>query len=121
MRTNPKNDFKIGFPGLHWFHINGEVEQYRNVNMLEVEKCVELAEDLQNKFPEASIGIVTPFNDQKQELQKAFRNIKNDKVVVDTVHRFQGDEKISSSLVWWLVHKVEIHFIVSSTTILHTY
>ena len=92
VRTNP-NDFKIGFPGLHWFHINGEVEQYRNVNMLEVEKCVELAEDLQNKFPEASIGIVTPFNDQKQELQKAFRNIKNDKVVVDTVNRFQGDEK----------------------------
>lgn len=37
-----------------------------------------------------NIGVITPYNDQKEELQKI---IKNDNIEIDTVHKFQGREK----------------------------
>ena len=37
-----------------------------------------------------SIGIITPYRDQKKKLEE---NIKGEKVEIDTVHKFQGREK----------------------------
>ncbi|MBD8018136.1 AAA domain-containing protein [Kaistella pullorum] len=86
-------DFKLGLPGLHWLDVRGEVENNRNVNNAEIEKCVTEVKKLSEKFPSATIGVVTPFAHQKQALQKAFMNFQNKNLTVDTVHRFQGDEK----------------------------
>lgn len=86
-------DFTLGLPGLHWFDVKGKVENNRNVNIAEIEVCVTVVKELSEKFPSATIGVVTPFAHQKQALQKAFLHFESKNLTVDTVHRFQGDEK----------------------------
>jgi superfamily I DNA and/or RNA helicase len=86
-------DFKFGVPGLHWVDVIGQ-SQKRNENTAEVAKCIQLATKLAQQFPDASIGIVTPFKHQKQALQSALNQLPNrESIVCDTVHQFQGDEK----------------------------
>lgn len=89
-----KEDFKYGTPGMHWIDVKGTVHKKRNVNQQEVVKCVQLATTLALKYPDASIGIVTPFNHQKQAVLQAISDLPEETdIVCDTVHRFQGDEK----------------------------
>lgn len=87
-------DFKYGEPGMHWRNINGKMHASRNVNMAEVKESIELAQSLSQKYPEATIGIATPFKHQKEELINAINDLplKNN-IVCDVIHKFQGDEK----------------------------
>jgi superfamily I DNA and/or RNA helicase len=86
-------DFAYGEKGVHWVHVNGEMAKASNLNQAEVSKCIELAGMLSAQYPEASIGIITPFRDQKLALQKKLAAEMPGVAVADTVHRFQGDEK----------------------------
>jgi hypothetical protein len=89
-----KEDFQYGNPGIHWIDVRGAMHDTRNVNQLEVQKCVSLAQTLALQHPDASIGIVTPFNHQKQAVLQAISDLPEEtNIVCDTVHRFQGDEK----------------------------
>ncbi|WP_323757990.1 AAA domain-containing protein [Roseivirga sp.] len=92
VKTN-KNDFKYGKPGIHWIDVVGEVEA-KNRNKAEAAKCTVLVQTLIRENPKASIGVVTPFKDQKRLLEDKLENERNSHdLVIDTVHRFQGDEK----------------------------
>lgn len=86
-------DFVFGDKGVRWIHVNGEMAKTANLNQAEVSKCIELTGLLAVQNPKASIGIITPFRDQKLALQKQLANKMPGVAVADTVHRFQGDEK----------------------------
>lgn len=90
IKTKP-NDFKFGNTGFNWINVKGIVHPRKNINFQEVEKSVELVIRLRREFPEASIGITTPFKDQKITLVNALSKISN--ITIDTVYGFQGDEK----------------------------
>lgn len=92
IRTNAE-DFVFGEKGVRWVHVNGEMAQASNLNRAEVSKCIDLAYQLSRAHPEASIGIITPFRDQKLALQKELAERLPGLAVADTVHRFQGDER----------------------------
>ncbi|WP_179317683.1 AAA domain-containing protein [Winogradskyella undariae] len=88
------SDFKLGNPGIHWEDVKGTINPVKNENMAEVAKCIELAKKLVKEFPDASIGIATPFKHQKEALKKALSDLpKKLDVLCDVIHKFQGDEK----------------------------
>lgn len=92
VKTNDQQ-YQLAEKGLRWKHVEGEMHSSKNVNMGEVNRCVDLATKLRHQYPEASIGIVTPFNDQYRAIfEKLPKEIK-ETVKVDTVHKYQGDEK----------------------------
>ncbi|MGB1017768.1 MAG: AAA domain-containing protein [Chitinophagales bacterium] len=89
-----KESYTLGNPGINWVDVKGEIEENRNVNKKEVEQCILLAKKLRAEFPNASIGITTPFKHQKQALLRAMSALPaGHKIMCDTVHKFQGDEK----------------------------
>jgi superfamily I DNA and/or RNA helicase len=87
-----RDQFIFGNPGMNWIHVQGKAQRDKNVNAAEAQKCIELVADLVNRHATASIGIITPFRDQKILIQELMPVLLKDRVVVDTVHRFQGDE-----------------------------
>lgn len=92
IRTS-NNGYSIEPKGIQWFDVKGEMHRERNINMAEVNSCIDLAQKLANQHHDASIGIVTPFRDQyKIIFERLPANIK-ERVKVDTVHKYQGDEK----------------------------
>jgi superfamily I DNA and/or RNA helicase len=93
IKTKP-SDFKYGEPGIHWEDVKGQIHQSRNANLEEVKACVALARTLVKKYPEASIGIATPFKHQKETLKNALNDLpEKQNILCDVIHRFQGDEK----------------------------
>ena len=64
-----------------------------NINDAEVVFCAEKAIEIANNNPDISIGIVTPFRHQVLEIYNKIPNILKPRILVDTVHGFQGDEK----------------------------
>ncbi len=89
INTN-KNHLKYSEIGFNWIDVNGKVEDSKNINLQEIQVCCDLVDNLREKYPKASIGITTPFKDQKNKL---IESIKVENVTIDTVHGFQGDEK----------------------------
>lgn len=88
------DDFKFGDPGMNWINVKGQMHEARNLNMDEVKECVALAHKLSLEYPNASIGIATPFRHQKDELKKAVDDLPFEhNILCDVIHRFQGDEK----------------------------
>jgi superfamily I DNA and/or RNA helicase len=87
-----ESHFKLGRPGMNWINVQGQIGQLKNINTAEVRKCIDLSVALFAKYSEASIGIITPFRDQKIAIQDALPAEIKERVKVDTVHRFQGDE-----------------------------
>ena len=79
--------------GLFWIDVKGDMDRFRNVNLAEVDCIVDLVKKLRIKYPQDSIGIVTPFNHQYREIFNKLDNETRQYVKVDTVHKFQGDEK----------------------------
>lgn len=93
IETDPDN-YNINPKGIMWKDVRGEQKNPNiNINELEVSNCVQLAIYLSEQHPEASIGIVTPFRHQATEIYRKLPNVLNDKIIVDTAHGFQGDEK----------------------------
>jgi superfamily I DNA and/or RNA helicase len=67
-------------------NVNGVMSADKNINAAEALACVKLATKLREAFPDASIGIVTPFRDQKNYLFKALSPEQRENIKVDTVH-----------------------------------
>lgn len=79
--------------GIKWIDVIGkQLRDDRNINQDEVEKCFDIAQELLNQYPNISIGIISPFKHQVEALKERFRDMDEDRLRVDTVHKFQGDE-----------------------------
>jgi superfamily I DNA and/or RNA helicase len=87
-------DFNIQPNGIRWVDIIGEQRANNiNINVAEVDKSIEIATHFANQNPNISIGIVTPFSHQAKEIHSKIPNHLHQRIVADTVHKFQGDEK----------------------------
>lgn len=79
--------------GIKWINVIGEqLSDNRNINQNEVEKCLDIAQELLNQYPNISIGVISPFKHQVEALKEYFGDIGKGRIRVDTVHKFQGDE-----------------------------
>jgi len=87
--------YVYGSKGVVWCDIKGDTAKYRNCNEIEKQYVLELAQKLLKEYPEAEIGIITPFRHQKKEIKSRENILKNNgiKPEIDTVNGFQGDEK----------------------------
>ena len=89
-----RNDFAIQPNGIRWVDIAG-VQRGNNININEAEitEVIRILNDLVRKNPNISIGVVTPFRDQANEIIKRLPINIRPLIIVGTVHEFQGDEK----------------------------
>lgn len=87
------SQYQYGNRGINWINIEGRMSTNKNTNQAEITAIIELTKKLSEKYPTASIGIICPFSDQKNEIFDKIPDSLRDMVKVDTVHRFQGDEK----------------------------
>jgi very-short-patch-repair endonuclease len=92
-------------PGLYWIAVTGKTEQPKNrsaINYAEAHKVIdELSRLILQDNYHGSVGVVTPFRAQADyirdriarntELQSVLQSRNN--FLVDTVHKFQGDER----------------------------
>lgn len=62
---------------------------YKNTSPVEAEEIAEFA----SMYKEKSIGVITPFTNQRELIQKILEEKGLDNVTCGTVHAFQGDEK----------------------------
>lgn len=100
--------------GINWINVMGEMHNEKNVNIAEVNACVDLLNRLTAQYPTASIGVITPFRDQYKTIFDRLPNHVKTNVKVDTVHKFQGDEKdiiIFSTVVASNAPKAKANFI----------
>ena len=80
--------------GVVWVDIQGrQTSPTANRNEAEARKAVELAKKLAQTIAGATIGIVTPFTAQAERINAMIPVELRDRTIVDTVHKFQGDEK----------------------------
>lgn len=80
--------------GIIWEDVRGEQRSERlNINDAEVKKCISIAFQLADEYPNISIGIISPFKHQAQEINTYIPNNLRDRIISDTVHKFQGDER----------------------------
>jgi hypothetical protein len=70
-------------------NITGETTHYKNTAPREAEEIIEYIKNNSDK----SIGIITPFSNQKELINEMLKENKIDDVPCGTVHAFQGDEK----------------------------
>jgi superfamily I DNA and/or RNA helicase len=95
IRTNLTNRRKQD--GVHWINVKGE-ERLR-FNSAEAERVVEaVLRLLAIGNPHEEIGIVTPFKEQKQEIERRLRDQdllhgNTGTIKVDTAHAYQGSER----------------------------
>ena len=80
--------------GIIWKDVQGRQKSDGvNVNEEEARFAVEIAYKCAKSSNEATIGIVTHFKDQAKIINEMIPADLRDRIVVDTVHKFQGDEK----------------------------
>lgn len=90
IEKNPLLDPK----GIIWVDVRGvQKSNMLNINEAEVSKCIALATQLADQYPNISIGIISPFKHQSQEINARIPLFLRERVVSDTVHKFQGDER----------------------------
>ena len=96
IRLDVKTDvsrFVINPQGIVMVDVRGRQENNLNYNSQEAREAVKIAVNVANQYPNASIGIVTPFRHQAEQLNYLIpRNLLN-RIEADTVHKFQGNEK----------------------------
>lgn len=81
-------------PGLKLIDVKGhQPRPEENLNPEEAEKSLQIACDLAYAYPNLSIGIVSPFRDQTNYINSRIPLSLKERVICDTVHRYQGDEK----------------------------
>ena len=87
------------FIGTQYCNLSGKVEKGiggRSIsNLVEVNAIKEYLILNKNYFINKSIGIITPFKEQKNKLDNMVKSLGKlaDNITVGTVHTFQGDEK----------------------------
>ena len=64
-----------------------------NSNEAEALECIKIAIAAHAKYPEMTIGIVTPFRHQANLINTLMPQNLRDKIIADTVNRYQGDER----------------------------
>ena len=85
-------------PAIKWFNVEGQV-QPKWKNQDEINEVTQLVQQLANLgIPQNSIGVVTPFRQHANGIIDSLAAKKliagvGGKIVVDTAHGFQGDEK----------------------------
>lgn len=80
--------------GIIWEDVRGEQKSnLLNINEAEVNRSLSIATQLANQYPEISIGIISPFKHQAQEINAHIPSSLRSRIVADTVHKFQGDER----------------------------
>ena len=80
--------------GIIWVDVVGrQLSETRNINLAEVEKAISIATDLARQCSSARIGIISPFKHQAEEINARIPVTFGDRIVSDTVHKFQGDER----------------------------
>lgn len=80
--------------GIIWEDVRGTQKSERlNINENEAQKCISIATQLANQNPEISIGIISPFKHQAEEINARIPAELRERIVADTVHKFQGDER----------------------------
>lgn len=85
---------KLDKEGIIWVDIKGkQVSDTRNVNESEVKKAISLATSIAKAYQNVSIGIISPFKHQAEEINRQISDNYKDRIVSDTVHKFQGDER----------------------------
>ena len=87
------NDFQFGNVGINWINVLGEMHENKNINIAEVNRCVDLTKLLAVQFPDATIGIITPFVHQHKKISELLPVELRVRTKPDTVHKYQGDEK----------------------------
>ena len=111
--TNYENlNIPKGEAAIRWIDIKGKVIRPASggsLNNIEAEKVVDELERIVNTGYNGSIGVVTPFRAQANRIrdlvfskQELYDRLLNKEFIVDTVHKFQGDERdimIFSSVV----------------------
>lgn len=100
-KLNPPKNYNIG---IKWIDVKGECIKPNGgsvYNPKEISEVVNELKKLVESEYEGKIGVVTPFRNQAEKIKEAVEsdreldnllNSKND-IVIDTVHKFQGDEK----------------------------
>ena len=89
VRTTEKNPM-LKQKGIIWMDVRGEQRSdAQNINDAEVEKCISIATHLAKQYSEISIGIISPFKHQAQEINAHIPVNLSDRIVADTVHKFQ--------------------------------
>jgi RecA/RadA recombinase len=110
--------FKLNPKGIIWVDVKGTQKASNvNVNDAEVLKSIEIATQLASTHKNIEIGIVTPFRSQAEQLNLKIPNQYRNRIVADTVHKFQGDEKdimIYSLVVTDNSPSTKIHWIDNS-------
>lgn len=76
--------------------VRGKIYKNKNVNRVEIESCIAtikyiLKYDKGKEKP--SIAVITPFKEQKAEIESKLKKEKIENVKVGTVHAFQGQER----------------------------
>ena len=86
--------FKDNPQGVMWVDVQGlQTSDTVNRNEAEARKAVAIATQYASQFTTATIGIVTPFKAQAERINTFIPAEIRDRTIVDTVHKFQGDEK----------------------------
>lgn len=80
--------------GVFWKDVKGhQFSSVINRNDAEVNKSIECARKFASLYPDISIGIISPFKHQAQEINAKIPQEYRNRIVADTVHKFQGDER----------------------------
>ena len=93
VKTIEKNPM-IKQKGIIWEDVRGEqISERINRNDAEIEKCISIATNLAKQYTDISIGIISPFRDQVEEISKKIPHELEKRIIANTVHKFQGDER----------------------------
>ena len=82
-----------------FINVNGveQIESKSNscFNDIEVNKVINVIQKIQNDISDKSIGIITPYDSQKNKIKKAIfdNKINDENIIVDTIDGFQGMER----------------------------
>lgn len=89
-----KDTSKLDNEGIFWVDVKGTQESdTRNVNKAEASKAISIAKLIAESNGDVSIGIISPFKHQAEEINASIPEEYKDRIVSDTVHKFQGDER----------------------------
>ncbi|MGP3951938.1 DEAD/DEAH box helicase [Streptomyces sp. 7N604] len=96
--TDTRDRPSLPRPPIFWSHVAGRAARphYGSswVNGDEISQVERFVRDLLEHLPaEATIGVVTPFKGQAEELRSQLRRYDQERLRVGTVHTFQGGER----------------------------
>ncbi|MEU6825574.1 AAA domain-containing protein [Streptomyces atriruber] len=100
--TDVRHRPSLNRPAVAWIDVHGQaVRESRTgswINNAEIEKVKAFVRGrLQDLPPEATIGVVTPFKGQAEELRRRLREIQDpaapERLRIGTVHTFQGGQR----------------------------